>query len=135
MLALLPQLKNVQLNRVRFSRLSSKQDNDVAYNLGAEFKERSNTKNSIDMFYRLAIESYPMAQRAEIEGTVTLEFPSFLQNSVSALSDKLATDIAIELYRMNYETVYLVFESLGIKAPSPYMIKDVFFAGTEKTTG
>jgi len=42
-----------------------------------------------------------------------------------ALGDDITNEIAVEIFRKNYEAVYLLHESLGMDAPSPWITQEV----------
>ena len=42
-----------------------------------------------------------------------------------ALGDDITNEMAVEIFRKNYEAVYLLHEALGMDAPSPWITQEV----------
>lgn len=128
MLLVSPMVVESSNTRVRCSRLTSDPGNsgEVRFSMNTSFREKSVSGSKMTLVYTIVIETYPLVERAELGGDVTVELPA-IGNAPQVLTQSLLTELAIQLYRKNYDTLYLIFESLGLRPPSPWMIRDVHF--------
>jgi hypothetical protein len=117
------------LSRVKVSRLTfghSKKLPKVSFDLGADMKEVETSAGRLRLKYTLYIDSNPAVQRAELEGEVMITSPRITAvTDLQALGDDKISDIAMQVYAKNYETIYLLFQSAGLAAPTPLLIQDV----------
>jgi hypothetical protein len=76
--------------------------------------------------YTLYLDANPAVERAELSGEVTITSPAISAvTDLQALGEDKISDIAMNIYAKNYETLYLTFQTAGLVAPSPYLIQDV----------
>jgi len=117
------------INRVKISRLTLGQETKlpkVTFDLGADIKESETAKGRLTLKFVLYIDSLPSIQRAELGGTVTfLSDAITLVTDLKDLGDEKISEMAMEIYKQNYEMLYLVFSTEGLSAPSPWLIRDV----------
>jgi hypothetical protein len=117
-------LSSIKVSRMSlgFGRVLSK----VAFDLGADIKEIETTKGRLRLRYTLYIDASPAVERAELRGDVTITSPAISAvTDLQALGEDKISDIALQIYRRNFEVLYLTLESAGLVAPSPWLIKDV----------
>ena len=95
----------------------------AAFELGAELKEIGASDGVVRFRYTIYLETFPSVMRAEMQGLATLPASAF--ENADSMTEKDISDVALELFQSNYESLYLLFQSLGITAPSPWMVKDV----------
>jgi hypothetical protein len=126
---------NCTLSRIKVSKLTfghSKAMPKVSFDLGADMKEVETAKGRLRLKYTLYIDSNPAVERAELEGEVAITSTSISSvTDLQALGDEKVSEIAMRIYAKNFETMYLIFESAGLVAPSPFLIKDVHFVPGE----
>ena len=117
------------LNSIKVSRMTlgyGKILSKVAFDLGADIKEIETTKGRLRLKYTLYIDASPAVERAELRGDVTITSPAISAvTDLQALGEDKISDIALQIYRRNFEVLYLTLESAGLVAPSPWLIKDV----------
>jgi hypothetical protein len=117
------------LSRIKVSRLTfghSTKVPKVSFDLGADMKEVETSKGRLRLKYTLYIDANPAVERAELEGEVLITSPKITSvTDLQALGEDKISDIAMQVYTKNYETIYLTFESAGLTAPSPLLIQDV----------
>jgi hypothetical protein len=119
----------VTLSKIKVSRLTFGHGTKVpkvSFDLGADMKEIETTKGRLRLKYTLFIDANPAVERAELHGEVTITSPLISSvTDLQALGEEKISDIAMKIYAKNYETLYLVFDSVGLTAPSPLLIQDV----------
>ena len=117
------------LSRIKVSRLTFGHGTKVpkvSFDLGADIKEVETAKGRLRLKYTLFIDSSPAVERAELQGEVTITSPRITSvTDLQALGEDKISDIAMQIYSKNYETLYLIFDSAGLTAPSPFLIQDV----------
>lgn len=123
------------LKRLKVTRLTlghSMQLPKVNFDLGADIKELETSKGRLRLKYSLFLDANPAVERAEMEGEVVITSPSITAvTDLQALGEERISDIAMQIYAKNYETLYLTFQSAGLVAPSPWLIQDVHIAPGE----
>lgn len=117
------------LSKIKVSRLTfghGKSLPKVSFDLGADIKEVETTKGRLRLRYTLYLDANPAVERAELSGEVTITSPRITAvTDLQALGEERISDIAMQIYSKNYETLYLTFETAGLVAPSPLLIQDV----------
>ena|ERR1700733_9144698 len=119
----------VDLTRIKVARLTlghNAKVPKVTFDLGADMKELEKSSGRLRLKYTLYLDANPAVERAELEGELTIKNPKITSNTdLQALGEGKISDIAMQIYAKNYETLYLTFESVGLVAPSPLLIQDV----------
>ena len=117
------------LTRIKVSRLTLGHASampKVAFDLGADIKEVETAKGRLRLKYTLYVDANPAVQRAELQGEVIITSPAISSvTDLQALGNEKVSEIAMQIYSKNYETLYLTFETLGLMVPSPLLIQDV----------
>ena len=124
-----------KLRRIHISRLALNNEKSphARYDLNADLKDVIRDKTKLKFRYTLFLDTFPAIQRTELEGDAEVESPAF--SSVGDLGDMdqgLFTELAIEIYRKNYDTLYLVLDTIGLDIPSPWIIQDVHLVGSRQ---
>ena len=119
----------VHLTRIKVARLTlghNAKVPKVSFDLGADMKELEKSSGRLRLKYTLYLDANPAVERAELEGELTIKNPKITSNTdLQALGEEKISAIAMQIYAKNYETLYLTFESVGLVAPSPLLIRDV----------
>ena len=120
---------NCTLSKIKVSRLTLGHGSrlpKVTFDLGADMKEVETAKGRLRLRYTLFVDANPAVERAELHGEITITSPSISAvTDLQALGEEKISEIAMQIYRKNYEHLYLAFESAGLTAPSPWLIQDV----------
>jgi hypothetical protein len=120
---------NCTLSKIKVSKLTLGHGTalpKVSFDLGADIKEVETAKGRLRLKYTLYLDANPAVERAELSGEVTITSPTITSvTDLQALGEEKISDIAMQVYSKNYETLYLVFQTAGLVAPSPYLIQDV----------
>ncbi len=117
------------LSKIKVSRMTLghvKKVPKIVFDLGADIKEIETTKGRLRLRYTLFIDANPAVERAELHGEVTITSPAISPvTDLQALGEEKVSEIAMQIYRRNFEILYLTLESAGLTAPSPWLIQDV----------
>lgn len=98
----------------------------IAFDLGADIKEIETTKGRLRLKYTLFVDASPAVERAELSGEVTITSAAISPvTDLQALGEEKISEIAMQIYRKNFEILYLTLESAGLTAPSPWLVQDV----------
>lgn len=123
------------LTKIKVSRLTfghSTKMPKVAFDLGADIKEVETAKGRLRLRYTLFLDVNPAVQRAELSGEVTITSPAISAvTDLQALGEDKVSEIAMLIYSSNFEVIYLTFESAGLVAPPPFLIRDVHLEAGE----
>jgi hypothetical protein len=121
-----------QLTRIRASKIAIRPTDGqkVSFDLHADIRETSRSGTYAKLRYLLAVETFPLVMRAEMEGVAHMDV-SFLatDETLESLGRGIVGDLALKIFRDNYESLYLLLDSLGIQGPSPWLVRDVHLAG------
>ena len=115
------------INRVRISRLAM--GDGIApratFDLAAELHEIGVVDGRLRVRYVISVETFPSVQRAEIEGVATISGEKFASAREQGIEEGRITKVAIMIYRNDFQVLYLLLRSMGLEAPSPWLVKDV----------
>ena len=96
------------------------------FDLGADLKEISRQGNKLTVKYTLYLDSFPAVQRVEVHGVATIRSPLINSHTdEDEMSEGLLSDAALEIFRNHYEMIFLLFDSMRLPFPSPWVVKDV----------
>ncbi|MBI3116035.1 MAG: hypothetical protein HYZ12_01725 [Thaumarchaeota archaeon] len=97
-----------------------------SFDLGADLKELSREGNKLTVKYTLYLDTFPAVQRVELQGVATIRSPliSSQTNDVD-VSETLLSEVALEIFRNHYDIMYLLFDSMRLPFPSPWVVKNV----------
>src|SRR3989442_3699889 len=120
------------IKRVRIARLAIG-DEPVprgTFDLGAEMNEIWVFDGRLRVKYLIALETSPSVQRAEIEGVATISGERFTSSRGEVVEEGRITKIALLIYRNDFQVLYLLLKSMGLEAPSPWLVRDVHLIST-----
>ncbi|MCS4540356.1 MAG: hypothetical protein HYU03_06685 [Thaumarchaeota archaeon] len=97
-----------------------------SFDLGADLKELSREGNKLTVKYTLYLDTFPAVQRVELQGVATIRSPliSSQTNDVD-VSETLLSEVALEIFRNHYDMIYLLFDSMRLPFPSPWVVKNI----------
>jgi len=123
-----PTIKSSSLTKVRVAKVTNRTDKypRAAFGLSADMKEVGRSDNVLKLKFSIAVETSPLVQRAELEGRVEVRLvPGLMAATGGQLGEDFASDLALELYKLHYQTVYSLFEAMSLESPSPWLLRDV----------
>jgi hypothetical protein len=121
-------IKSSSLTRVRVTRVTNRPEKypRAAFGLSADMKEVGRSGDTLKLRFSIAVETNPLVQRAELEGRVEVKLDSGLLAATGGqLGEDFASELALELYKLYYQTVYSLFDTLSLDSPSPWLLRDV----------
>lgn len=116
-----------KLTRLRTSLVSSKpiKSERMTFDLQADIKTVSRDGPRLKIRYSIGIETFPVVYRAEMQGTAVVNAELMAKDeSLEDLGEAVISDLALTIYKRNYESLYLALSSLGLEAPSPWLVKE-----------
>ena len=130
---LLAQMLKVEahLTKIRTSLVAIKppQGTKMNFDLQADVKTVSRDGPKLKLRYSIGIETFPVIYRAEIGG-FAIAYAEMLakDESLEDLGEAVVSGIVLQIYRQNFEPLYLALATQGLDAPSPWLVKDVHLA-------
>ena len=101
----------------------------VSFDLQADIKTVSRDGTRIKIRYVLDLDTYPLIYRAQIGGFATANAEILAKDeNLEDLGGAILSDVALQVYRANYEALYLALSTQGLEPPSPWLVKDVHLA-------
>jgi hypothetical protein len=119
---------NAQLTKLRTSVIAIKppEGTKMNYDLNVDIKQVSRTGPRLKLRYALEIDTFPAICRAEIAGFAWLNAETLAKDeSLEDLGEGVLGEVALDIYRQNFEALYLALASVGMDSPSPWLVKDV----------
>jgi hypothetical protein len=100
-------------------------DFDVAISESARAEDRLSVR------YSYTFGRPSSGQVCRVSGTAAVRFSQFdPSRDFHTLGDDITNEMAVEIFRKNYEAVYLLHEALGMDAPSPWITQEVSLSRT-----
>ena len=119
---------DAQMTKLRTSMVAIKpaEGAKVSYDLQADIRAVARDGPSIKLRYSIGIETFPLVYRAEMGGVAMANAEMLAKDeNIEDLGEAVLGDIALQIYRQNYESLYLALSSLGLDAPSPWLVREV----------
>jgi hypothetical protein len=119
------------LTKLRTSLVAIKPPQGAKYtfDLQADIKTVSRDGAKIKLRYAIDIETFPLIYRVQIGGFATASVDMLAKDeNLEDLGEAVLSDVALQIYRSNYEALYLALATQGLDAPSPWLVKDVHLA-------
>jgi hypothetical protein len=96
------------------------------FDFDVDLEEASRTVDSLCVRYTFRFGKPLSGQTCRVSGKAVLRFSRFNPEAdFHTLGNDISNEMAVEIFRCNYEWVYLLHEALGMEAPSPWITQDV----------
>jgi len=96
------------------------------FDFEADMAETGRSADRVQVKFSLSFGKEETGQHCELEGTANFHFthldPRF---DLEFMGTELQNEMSIQLYRRYYDLVYLVHDTFGVEAPSPWIVQDV----------
>ena len=122
---------NAQLTKLRASIIAIKppEGTKVSYDLNVDIKQVGRKGPELKLRYAIGIETFPAICRAEIAGFAVFNAEMLAQDeNLEDLGEGVLGDIALNIFRQNFESLYLALTTMGMDSPSPWLVKEVHLA-------
>ncbi len=116
------------LTKLRVSVIAIKppEGTKVSYDLNVDIKQVSRNGPELKIRYAIGIETFPAICRAEIAGFALVNAEMLAKDeNLEDLGESVVGDIAVDIYRQNFEPLYLTLSTMGMDSPSPWLVKEV----------
>ncbi|MGH9917671.1 MAG: hypothetical protein ACRD6W_02180 [Nitrososphaerales archaeon] len=98
--------------------------------------ESARTEDRMSVRYSFTFGRPFSGQVCKVSGTATVRFSGFdPSRDFHALGDDVANEMAVEIFRRDYTTVYLLHEALAMEAPSPWITRQVSLSSRSSVYG
>lgn len=117
-----------QLTKLRTTLVAIKppEDTKATFDLQADVKTISRDATRLKLRFVIGIETFPLIYRVEMGGFAHANAEMLATDeSLEDLGEAVLSDIILQVYRAHYEELYLTLSTLGLEAPSPWLVKDV----------
>ena len=98
----------------------------VSYDLNVDIKQAGRKGPELKLRYDIGIDTFPAICRAEIAGFAMVNAEMLAKDeSLEDLGEGVVGDIALDIYRQNFDSLYLALSTMGMDSPSPWLVKEV----------
>ena len=97
----------------------------IPFDFEVGLDESLRTKDSLKVKYAFSFSKPSSGQVCKINGTAMVRFSQFNPNDFQTLGDDVTNEIAVDIFRENYQSVYLLLDTLKMEAPSPWITQEV----------
>lgn len=96
------------------------------FDFDMDLNEKSRNGNDVRLGYRLTFGRSSAGRVCRISGEAFVHFSSLNPDAdLQSLDAETTTEMAVAIFRKNFETIYLLHDAVGIEAPSPWVTQDV----------
>jgi hypothetical protein len=107
-----------------------------AFDFEVDLSESGRAEDGLSVRYKFAIGRPSSGQACRMSGTAVVRFSrSGTGSDFHHLGNDVSNMIAVEIFRKEYEAVYLLHDALGIAAPSPWITQDVSLCPRNRALG
>ncbi len=116
-------LTKIRLSRIAMNPIDGKK---VNFGLDADFREISRGAGKVKLRFAITVDTFPLVQRALMEGFALMEEKLLQPEGNSDGADGVnLNELALAIFRQDYESLYLLFDTLELPPPSPWMLREV----------
>ncbi len=120
--------------RTSFIAIRPPEGTKMSFDLQADVKPVSRDDSRLKLRYTIGVETFPAIYRAEIGGFAIANAEMLARDqNLEDLGEAVLSDIVLQIFRQNYESLYLTLATQGLDAPSPWLVKDVHLAHSTRT--
>jgi hypothetical protein len=106
------------------------------FDFDVDLSEEARTQDRLSVRYSFTFGKHSSGQVCRVSGKAAVRFSQFNPSrDFHALGDDITNEMAVEIFRKNYEAVYLLHESLGVDAPSPWITQEVSLSSHNSVDG
>lgn len=107
-----------------------------AFDFDVNLSESARTEESLSVRYSFTFGRPSSGQVCKVSGTAAVRFSQFNPSrDFHTLGNDITNEMAIEIFRKNYEAVYLLHEALAMDAPSPWITQEVSLSSRDTVSG
>jgi len=103
------------------------------FDFDVDLSESARTEDTLSVRYSYTFGRPPSGQVCKVSGTALVRFSQFNPTSdFHTLGNDITSEMAVEIFRKNYENVYLLLDALSMDAPSPWITQDVSLSSRDQ---
>jgi len=96
------------------------------FDFDVDLSESARTEDTLSVRYSYTFGRPATGQVCKVNGTALVRFSQFNPaDDFHTLGNDITSEMAVEIFRKNYETVYLLLEALSMDAPTPWITREV----------
>ncbi len=96
------------------------------FDFEVSMNEKSRKGDTLRVVYSFSFGRQASGQICKMSGEALVRFTQFgSEKDYNYLGGDITNDLAIEIFRRNYESTYLLHEAMKMDAPSPWITQDV----------
>lgn len=96
-----------------------------AFGFDVSMTETGRTKDGLSVKYWFAF-GRATGQNCRVSGRAAFRFSRLgVHSDLHALGSEIDNDMAVAIFKENYESIYLLHQALGLEAPSPWITQEV----------
>lgn len=96
------------------------------FDFDVQLSEKGRTGNSLRVRYAFSFGRPSAGQVCKIIGEAVVRFAQFdADKDLQYLGTDITNELAVEIFRRNFESTYLLHETMGMQAPSPWITEDL----------
>jgi hypothetical protein len=104
------------------------------FDFDVNMSETGRTDDSLSVKYVYSYVNISSGQVCKVGGAAVVRFSQFNPDSdFRFLGNDITNEIAVEIFRKNYESLYLLHDALAMTAPSPWITQDVSLSSRVET--
>src|SRR5690242_14787262 len=108
------------------SALESHASQNDPFNFEVDIKEIGRTDDKLRVEYSFSFGNHSSGQMSRVSGVAVIGFSRFgPKTDLQSLGEHSTTQMAVEIFRKNFEPIYLLHTTLGLDAPSPWVMQSV----------
>ncbi|MDG6914955.1 MAG: hypothetical protein JRM86_04100 [Nitrososphaerota archaeon] len=119
---------DTRIQRVSLSRDAAGQGpaREGQFAFDVSMTETGRTRGSLSVSYTLSFGRQSTGQRCRIDGEAVFRLSGADKDSdIHAFGTEIDNEMAVAVFREDFETIYLLHQTLGVQAPSPWVTQDV----------
>jgi hypothetical protein len=107
---------------------------DRPFEFDVDLSETGRTEDSLSVRYAFTFGKPSSGQVCKISGRAVVGFSQFNPGrDFHTLGNDITNEMAVEIFRKNYEAAYLLHDALLIDAPSPWITQGVSLSSRNQT--
>src|ERR1700730_6712022 len=108
------------------SALESHASQNDPFNFEVDIKEIGRSDDKLKVEYAFSFGKHSSGQMSRVSGVALIGFSHFgPKTDLQSLGEHSTTQMAVEIFRKNFESIYLLHATLGMDAPSPWIMQGV----------
>jgi hypothetical protein len=122
-------LLDASVNRISICGTKHRVAGSGGFDFDVDLSEVSRSKDVLEVEYTFRFGRKSEGNSCEIGGRAKLRLVAAGAGAdMEALGPEVTNEIVVGIFRRNYESVYLIHQSMGMEAPSPWITQDVSLA-------